>query len=128
MGMAAILTRHWMFNPDIYGRRQEYHKPLPDRHRQWSYSLPYFNHRLRNLASKYKWCMIDNEPDYANYHPLGYRPTRKMAHKRPFMWCLTVPRYAIEDPLFTSVSFENMNRMYEEIGYVKSATAGEEED
>jgi len=30
-----------------------------------------------------------------------------------------VPRYAIEDPLFTSVTHENMNRIYEDMGYSK---------
>ena len=38
--MVGILTRHWFFNPDIYGRQQEVKKPLPDRYRQWSFSLP----------------------------------------------------------------------------------------
>jgi len=125
--MIGILTRHWFFNPDIYGRKQEKRKPMPDRHRQWSYSIPFYNHRLRNIATTYKWCMIDNEPDWNNHHPLGYRPNRKLQHKRPYMWCFTVPRYAIEDPLFTSVTHANMNRIYEEIGYTKK-TEEEEED
>jgi len=117
--MVGILTRHWFFNPDLYGRQQESRKPMPDRHRQWAYSLPYFNHRMRNLSAKYRWCMIDNEPDWADFHPIGYRPNRKAIHRRPWMWCFTVPRYAIEDPLYTSVTHENMNRIYEEIGYSK---------
>mmetsp|Transcript_37534 Transcript_37534/g.82322 ORF Transcript_37534/g.82322 Transcript_37534/m.82322 type:complete len:210 (+) Transcript_37534:88-717(+) len=123
----GILYRHWFFNPDIYGRKQENKKKLPDRHRQWSYSLPYFNHRLRNCVTPYKWSMIDNEPDYADHHPLGYRPNRKMHHKRVGLWCFTVPRYAIEDPLFTSVSHSNMCQMYEEIGYTKKAHAEDED-
>merc|ERR1712113_1166999 len=61
--MVAILTRHWFFNPDLHGRKQEQRKHMPDRHRQWAFSLPYFNHRLRNMSAKYRWCMIDNEPD-----------------------------------------------------------------
>merc|ERR1712216_108028 len=28
--MVGILSRHWFFNPDLYGRRQENKKPLPD--------------------------------------------------------------------------------------------------
>mmetsp|Transcript_54095 Transcript_54095/g.137404 ORF Transcript_54095/g.137404 Transcript_54095/m.137404 type:complete len:214 (+) Transcript_54095:20-661(+) len=127
--MVGILSRHWFFNPDLYGRRQESRKPLPDRHRQWSYSLPYFNHRMRNFVAKYKWCMIDNEPDWADYHPIGYRPNRKQIHRRPYMWVFTVPRYTCEDPLYTSVTHENMNRIYEEIGYSKKpAWAQTEED
>merc|ERR1712187_322465 len=81
--MIGILTRHWFFNPDIHGRYQESRKPFPDRHRQWAFSLPYYNHRM------------------------------------PYMWCFTVPRYTCEDPLFTSVTHANMNRIYEEIGYSK---------
>merc|ERR1712226_1372263 len=126
--MVGILSRHWFFNPDLYGRRGEARKPMPDRHRQYSYSLPYFNHQLRNMSVKYKHCMIDNEPDYNNDHPLGYRPNRKLSHKRPFMWCFTVPRYSMEDPLFTSVTHENMKRIYAEIGYTKAPKGGEDED
>lgn len=115
----GITSRHVFFNPDTHWRYQERRKPLPDRHRQWSYSLPFFNHRIRNISGKYRWCMIDNEPDWIDNHPLGYRPNRVQSHRRPYMWVFTVPRYAIEDPLFTSVSHANMNRIYEEIGYTK---------
>mmetsp|Transcript_73206 Transcript_73206/g.145202 ORF Transcript_73206/g.145202 Transcript_73206/m.145202 type:complete len:201 (+) Transcript_73206:63-665(+) len=129
MGAAVgILSRHWFFNPDIYGRKQEVKKPMPDRYRQWSFSLPYFNHGLRNCMAKYRWCMIDNEPDWADYHPLGYRPNRKAIHRRPYMWCFTVPRYAIEDPLFTSVSHANMNAIYEEIGYTKKPKSEDDDE
>lgn len=117
--VTGILTRHWFFNPDIYGRQQEVRKPLPDRHRQFSFSLPYFNNRMRNFTAKYKWCVIDNEPDWADFHPLGYRPNRKQIHRREYMWIFTVPRYTCEDPLYTSVTHENMNRIYENAGYWK---------
>jgi len=126
--MVGILTRHWFFNPDLYGRRQESKKPFPDRHRQFSYSMPYYNHRLRNIVCKYKWCMIDNEPDWADKHPLGYRPDRKQCHRRPYMFCFTVPRYSMQDPLHTSVSHENMEKIYQEIGYTKKPPGEEEED
>eukprot|EP00929_Paragymnodinium_shiwhaense_P051195 TRINITY_DN2577_c0_g1_i6.p2 TRINITY_DN2577_c0_g1~~TRINITY_DN2577_c0_g1_i6.p2 ORF type:complete len:200 (+),score=31.37 TRINITY_DN2577_c0_g1_i6:98-697(+) len=124
--MAAHLMRYWLCNPDIYGRRQEFKKPLPDRHRQWSYSLPFYNHRLRNLSTKYKWCFIDNEPDYSDYHPLGYRPNRKQIHRRCWLWVFSVPRYTCQDPLFTSVSHENMERIYRDIGYTKAPKTEEE--
>lgn len=123
----GIMTRHVYFNPDVHVRYQERRKPLPDRHRQWSYSLPYFNHRLRNISAKYRWALIDNEPDWADKHPLGYRPNRQQSIRRPYLWMFTVPRYAIEDPLFTSVTHENMNRIYEEIGYTKKPKTGEED-
>ncbi|CAE8590457.1 unnamed protein product [Polarella glacialis] len=122
----GILTRQIYFNPDVYFRKQEVRKPLPDRHRQWTFSLPFYNHRLRNMVAKYRWCMIDNEPDWIDNHPLGYRPNRKQCHRRPYMWIFTVPRYSIEDPLYTSVTFENMNRIYEEVGYVKKAKTEED--
>merc|ERR1712085_196249 len=66
----------------------------------------YFNHRLRNMSTKYKWAFIDNEPDWADWHPIGYRPNRKPIHRRPALWVFTVPRYTCEDPLFTSVTHE----------------------
>mmetsp|Transcript_122753 Transcript_122753/g.199616 ORF Transcript_122753/g.199616 Transcript_122753/m.199616 type:complete len:211 (-) Transcript_122753:213-845(-) len=126
--MVAILARHWFFNPDLYGRRQEVKKPMQDRYRQHSYSLPYFNHRMRNTMCKYKWCMIDNEPDWADYHPLGYRPNRKQSHRRAYAWFFSVPRYTIEDPLYTSVSHANMEKIYQEIGYTKKPKSEDDED
>mmetsp|Transcript_38257 Transcript_38257/g.67470 ORF Transcript_38257/g.67470 Transcript_38257/m.67470 type:complete len:211 (+) Transcript_38257:64-696(+) len=126
--MVAILARHWFFNPDLYGRRQEVKKPMQDRYRQHSYSLPYFNHRMRNTMCKYKWCMIDNEPDWADYHPLGYRPNRKQIHRRHYAFTFSVPRYTIEDPLFTSISHANMEKIYQEIGYTKKPKSEDDED
>jgi len=126
--MVGILTRHWFFNPDLYGRRQESKKPFPDRHRQFSYSLPYFNHRLRNIVCKYKFCMIDNEPDWADQHPLGYRPDRLQTHRRPYMWCFTIPRYTCQDPLYTSTLHGNMEKIYQEIGYTKKPKTDEDEE
>mmetsp|Transcript_63926 Transcript_63926/g.125845 ORF Transcript_63926/g.125845 Transcript_63926/m.125845 type:complete len:214 (+) Transcript_63926:87-728(+) len=124
MGAAVgIVSRHLFFNPDVYGRQQEVRKPMPDRHRQWAYSLPYYNHRMRNFVTKYKFALIDNEPDYSDFHPVGYRPNRKQIHRRPYMWVFSIPRYTCQDPLFTSVTHANMNRIYEEIGYQKKMYA-----
>merc|ERR1712146_573594 len=92
LGVAwCIICRHWFFNPDVYGRKQEMRKPLPDCHRQWSYSLPFYNHRLRAMCTKFKWAFIDNEPDYSDKNCLGYRPERKQVHRRPYLWVFTVP-------------------------------------
>jgi len=115
--MVAILYRHWFFNPDLYGRRQESKKPMPDRHRQWSYSLPYYNHRLRNLATKWKFAFIDNEPDFSDWHPAGYRPNRKQCHYRPPLWVWNIPQYTCQDPLYSSTLHDNMNRIYHKMGY-----------
>merc|ERR1711976_740671 len=125
--MVAILSRHWFFNPDLYGRRQENKKPMPDRHRQWSYSLPYFNHRMQNMCTKFKFAFIDNEPDYSDIHPAGYRPNRKQIHRRPWSYVFSIPRYTCEDPLFTSVSHANMTRIYEDCGYTKKAKSEDDE-
>mmetsp|Transcript_27858 Transcript_27858/g.60705 ORF Transcript_27858/g.60705 Transcript_27858/m.60705 type:complete len:197 (-) Transcript_27858:66-656(-) len=116
----GILGRGVFCNPDVMFRKQEVRKPLPDRHRQWTYSLPFFNHRLRNWTTAYKSCMIDNEPDWADKHPLGYRPNRKQNFRRPYMWVFSIPRYQIQDPLYTSCLHDNMNAIYEEVGYAKA--------
>merc|ERR1740138_852426 len=115
--MVGILTRHWFFNPDLYGRRQESKKPMQDRHRQWAYSLPYYNHRARNMFTKYKFAFIDNEPDYNDWHPAGYRPNRKQCHFRPPLWVWNIPMYTDQDPLYTSTLHDNMNKIYHKLGY-----------
>mmetsp|Transcript_59513 Transcript_59513/g.110164 ORF Transcript_59513/g.110164 Transcript_59513/m.110164 type:complete len:215 (-) Transcript_59513:96-740(-) len=115
----AAFTRTSYFNPDVTWRKQEAQKPMPDRYRQWQYSLPYHNHRLRNMVSKYRWALIDNEPDWADINPLGVRPNRKQCYARPYAWIFTCARYQCQDPLYTSCTHENMNRMYKEIGYAK---------
>eukprot|EP00971_Amphidinium_carterae_P051812 1020135-Amphidinium_carterae.1 len=85
----ACWTRTSYFDPDVTWRKQEIayacqevRKPFPDRWRQYQYVLPYHNHRLRNMvrshptmpvcvrAAKYRWALIDNEPDWADYNPL----------------------------------------------------------
>jgi len=122
VGLAlGITSRHMLFNPDIYWRKQEAKKPFPDRHRQFCYSLPFFNHRLRNISRKYRWTMIDNEPDWIDEHPLGYRPQGLQTWgKRCLLgWQFTIPMYRFEDPLATSVTHKNFKKIYEECGYVK---------
>mmetsp|Transcript_25808 Transcript_25808/g.59613 ORF Transcript_25808/g.59613 Transcript_25808/m.59613 type:complete len:214 (+) Transcript_25808:97-738(+) len=116
----ACWTRTSYFDPDVTWRKQEVRKPFPDRWRQYQYVLPYHNHRLRNMAAKYRWALIDNEPDWADYNPLGVRPNRKQCYARPYAWIFTCTRYSCQDPLYTSCTHENMNRMYEEIGYRKN--------
>ena len=114
---AAIMLRHSLFNPDVYYRRGELRKPFPDRHRQYSYTLPFYNTRARNFAAKWRATFIDNEPDYMDHNPLGLRPDRKQTHRRlPGLW-FSIPRYFEEDPLFTSVSHKNIGDMYRKMGY-----------
>ncbi len=119
-GLAAgMMLRHAWFNPDVYIRRQELTKPLPDRIRQFSYASAYYNGFARNWGTAYKSTFIDNEPDWADYHPLGIRPNRKQAPKRLFGLNQNIPMYFEEDPLYTSTLHGNMGRMYKSIGYSK---------
>lgn len=111
-------SRHMFFNPDVYVRRQEVRKPYIDRVRQWSYSLPFFNHQLRNRAARHRRDYIDNEPDWADHHAAGYRPDRHQLNSRMYT-VLSVTRYAEEDPYFTTNSHENMGRIYRDAGYSK---------
>jgi hypothetical protein len=115
--MVAFLFRGIFFNPDIYFRRQECKKPMPDRLRQWSYALPFYNSRLRNMSTSYSSCLIDNEYDWTFEHPLGYRPNRALQHARPFFWIFTHPRYNIEEPMLTTCSYKNISQIYEAEGY-----------
>ena len=114
---AGILLRHLLFNPDVYHRRQELRKPYPDRQRQYAYSLPYYNSRARNFAAKWRNSLIDNEPDWLDNSPAGLRPERKQTHRRMPLLLQSIPMYFEEDPLYTSVSHENMGKLYREMGY-----------
>ena len=115
----GMCLRHIYFNPDVYFRRQELAKPLPDRQRQFFYCGMYYNGKSRNLATAYKATFIDNEPDWADYHPLGIRPNRKQSHKRLPGLNQNIPMYMDQDPLYTSALHSNMKRIYQSIGYSK---------
>ena len=116
---AGMCLRHLYFNPDVYIRRQELAKPLPDRHRQFFYCGGYYNGHARNWGTQFKATFIDNEPDWADYHPLGIRPERKQSHKRLIGLNQNIPRYFDEDPLYTSALHSNMKKIYRSIGYSK---------
>lgn len=112
------ISRHLFFNPDVYVRHQEMRKPQADRVRQHAYSLPFFNHQVRNRCCKYRRVYVDNEPDFADNHELGYRPNRKQVPGR--MYCVfSCSRYAEEDPWYTTSSHANMSKMYQDLGYSK---------
>ncbi|EER13590.1 hypothetical protein Pmar_PMAR016169, partial [Perkinsus marinus ATCC 50983] len=61
--------------------------------------------------------LIDNEPDYADYNPIGLRPQRVRAIRRLPGLFFSIPRYFFEDPLYTSVSTQNMRKIYNDINY-----------
>jgi len=112
----CILSRQLLFNPDVYVRRQEVQKPLTDRHRQFSYSLPHLNSRWRNWASKHRRIWIDNEPDVWDNDACQIRAPRKQISKRyPFVFSIT--RYREEDPWYTTTSHQNISKLYRDIGY-----------
>lgn len=116
------VSRHLLFNPDIYCRRQEAKKPFPDRHRQYQYASPFYNHQLRNYATRYGWCWIDNDWDvHEKPHPAGAHPTREHATYRhwsiPGCHTTTAPRYQEEDELLSSTSTKNFARIYRQLGY-----------
>jgi hypothetical protein len=123
----GICARHFLFNPDVYFRRQENLKPMPDRHRQWTYAMPYFNHNLKNRLAGWRWIMIDNEPDYIDAHPGGLRPYRQQNPVAP--WSIlrtTESSYAIDDPMMTTCSYKNMKMIYAKAGYAHKDMLEEE--
>jgi hypothetical protein len=119
--------RHLLFNPDVYFRRQENLKPMPDRHRQYTYALPFYNHQLRNSVAQYRWCFIDNEPDYMDEHALGIRPNRRQAMSNCQPWQLWpgIPQYSFSDDMMTSCSHKNMKAIYVKAGYCKEEVVEE---
>jgi hypothetical protein len=117
--MVGSLMRHMLFNPDVYFRRQENKKPMPDRVRQFTYALPFYNHQLKNWCAKYRWQFIDNEPDYADAHPGGLRPYRQQSPYMCYSFGISMPfgRYTTDDPMYTTVSHKNMCDIYAKAGY-----------
>lgn len=117
-----FVLRHAMFNPDITCRHNEKRLPLPDRLRQWSYALPYYNNRIKNWSAKFKWMLIQNEPDWNDINWLGARPNREQCHRRCMVWNVFhwfVPLYRMEDPMYESCTNYNFCKIYHEMGYKK---------
>ena len=114
---AGMVVRHFLFDPDVYFKRQELKKPLPDRHKQHAFAVPYYNSAARNYAAKWRATFIDNEYDFMDEHPLGVRPNRKQTHRRMPGVCVNIPRYFEEDPLFASCSHANIGNLYRQLKY-----------
>jgi len=107
-------------NPDVTFRKQEARKNHPDRDRQHAYSLPYYNHRFRNICTRYNWMLFDNDWDFNQYCPTGIRPNRSYSRRRTIFWnplCWISHRYLEDDPLATTVSMHQMDKLYHNIGY-----------
>merc|ERR1712224_325329 len=121
---------HALCNPDVTYRKQEMRKHQPDRERQHAYSLPYYNHQIRNISAKYRWIMCDNEPDWGDDCPSGTRPQRQQTHRLPLFGSVfnyINYRYTMDDPMFTTNSYRNMSAMYHKIGYKKLPGYGSED-
>ena len=57
--------RLMFMDPDVQFRKFDQRLPHPDKTHLHAYCLPYFNHRLRNMATKHMWNLGQNEPDWA---------------------------------------------------------------
>ncbi|VWU49523.1 conserved protein, unknown function [Hepatocystis sp. ex Piliocolobus tephrosceles] len=114
----TVVLRHLLFNPDVHFRRQDKRRNIIDRYQHHAYSLPYFNHWLRNFSLSFKNSLIDNEPDYQDNDPWSFRPNRVPCYARlPFFF--EIPKYHVDDPNYEKNSHKNMQKYYEDIGYVK---------
>lgn len=125
IAMARLL---W-FDPDVQHRRENMHMAICDKKRLHSYALPFFNHRLRNWSCRYNWMFCGADHDWSHKIYTGTRPDRAHALRRPFFWSAVhwycFP-YVIDDPLYTSSSVHNFNRIYDECGYKKLHNPEEE--
>lgn len=116
----CIILRNLLFNPDVHFRRQDKRRNIIDRYQHHAYSLPYFNHWLRNFSQSFKSSLIDNEPDYQDVDPWSFRPNRIQFYGR-FPFFFEIPKYHIDDPTFDKNSYKYMQNYYEEIGYVQKS-------
>eukprot|EP00925_Amoebophrya_sp_RCC4383_P019083 GSA25T00005641001.1 len=101
-------------------RRQERYHAKPDCFRLHSYAIPYFNHRMRNTVRKYRWTMIQNEPDWADKCHSGLRPDGVQGNslfwvRNPLNY--TSFKYYAQCPLSTSLSTINYERIHHDMGY-----------
>lgn len=114
---AGASLRHLMFNPWVQIKRGERNKLQADRVKQSQYAPYFYNTLSRRIAAPYRASLIDNEPDWIDYHPLRTRPNRRQGNKRLPGLFFSIPRYVEEDPLYSSVTHEAFGKMYRKIGY-----------
>eukprot|EP00921_Rhytidocystis_pertsovi_P009304 GHVQ01014979.1.p1 GENE.GHVQ01014979.1~~GHVQ01014979.1.p1 ORF type:complete len:186 (+),score=12.21 GHVQ01014979.1:260-817(+) len=114
-------------NPHMIYRNIEKNRSPLDRWKLGLYSLPYFNHSLRNYAVSWVNTYVDNEPDYQVHHPWGIRPDRTMQHRR-FFGIHSAPRYFVDDPLYEKTSHRAVERRMEAIGYYPDRIKAADDD
>lgn len=105
----AVFMRHTYFNPDMYFRKAEMRRNIVDRHTTHAFSLPFFNHRLRNWSQIWNTSVIDNEADYAAEHPWGIRPKRVLHYAR-FPLFFSAHKYLVDAPLSNHNDIEAIYR------------------
>ncbi|EPR57524.1 NADH-ubiquinone reductase complex 1 MLRQ subunit [Toxoplasma gondii TgCatPRC2] len=125
---ATMCLRHLMLNPDICVRRGDARRHFIDRWQHHLYSLPYYNHYLRNFALRFQNSIVDNEPDYLGSHPWGVRPKRGLNYGRlPFTF-MNPYRYFVDDPQYVNTLHDSMEKHYEALGYYPNRVTNAEED
>ncbi|CXI88103.1 conserved Plasmodium protein, unknown function [Plasmodium berghei] len=121
----GVVLRHILFNPDVHFRRQDKRRNIIDRYQHHAYSLPYYNHWLRNFSQSFKSSIIDNEPDYQEVDPLSFRPKRTSFYAR-FPFFFEIPKYNVDNPHYEKNSHTYMQEYYESIGYIPTPENTEE--
>ncbi|CAD2099866.1 conserved Plasmodium protein, unknown function [Plasmodium vinckei lentum] len=121
----AVVLRNLLFNPDVHFRRQDKRRNIVDRYQHHAYSLPYYNHWLRNFSQSFKSSLIDNEPDYQEVDPLSFRPKRTLFYGR-FPFFFEIPKYNVDDPYHEKNSHKYMQEYYKNIGYIPAIENAEE--
>lgn len=115
--LTAVVTRYFIGGPDTMFRHTEKARNPLDRWKLHLYSLPYFNHRLRNYAVTWGNTWIDNEPDYQLHHPWGLRPQRSVQHRRFWLAFSNPHRYCVDNPMYENCMHKNVEKRYEDLGY-----------
>eukprot|EP00922_Rhytidocystis_sp_ex-Travisia-forbesii_P019054 GHVS01028278.1.p1 GENE.GHVS01028278.1~~GHVS01028278.1.p1 ORF type:complete len:184 (-),score=8.96 GHVS01028278.1:268-819(-) len=123
---SAVTFRYFLCSPQTMFRPLEKSRNPLDRWKLDLYSLPYFNHWLRNYASIWTNSLADNEPDWQCHHPWGIRPERGMSHRRFWLFLCTPHRYFIDDPNYEAIMHKNVEKRYEALGYYKCREKQEE--
>lgn len=117
----AVIFRNLLFNPDVHFRRQDKRRNIIDRDQHHAYSLPYYNHWLRNFSQSFKNTLIDNEPDYQEEDPWSFRPKRTLFYAR-FPLFFEIPKYSVDTATYEQNSYKHMQDYYKTIGYIKDDT------
>lgn len=129
VGMAVTMcVRHLMMNPDVCVRHGDARREIIDRWRLHLYSVPYYNHFLRNWSLHFLNSFIDNEPDYLGHHPWGLRPKRSLAYCRyPFTF-MNPFRYFVDDPTYKETLHASVEKRYEKMGYYPDRVKAAEDE